>query len=458
MEKRHIHIQLSILILIFTALTSCNKFLEKKSDDKLSTPTTLDDFSALLNLTGNMNVDFISAGEVSADDYFLTDADYNGLFFESDKRQYTWQPDYVTRTYAEAGDEWYYTFRSIYVCNSVLQGLKDNNLQGSAADNIKGQALAFRAIRYLDAVQIWAPVYNKQTAAKDLGMVIRLDPDMSIPSKRFSVQETYDQIIKDLNVAVELLPSKQAGLALPSKPVALGYLARAYLFMGDYDKALKNAESALSYYDYLIDFNTLDLEANYPIPAENLSSKEVLFRGSMFFAYPLSIAIAKISPDLYNLYDQNDLRKEVYFKKGTDGYYTFRGTHSGGQGLVTSITTSELYLICAECYTRIGELSKAADVLNKLLIKRYKTGSLKPISFNDKNEALIVIKKERRKELVRRGLRWPDLKRYNRDGANITLKRTVNGETYTLEPNDLRYALPIPEDIIEVSGIQQNPR
>ena len=70
--------------------------------------------------------------------------------------------------------------------------------------------------------------------------------------------------------------------------------------------------------------------------------------------------------------------------------------------------------------------------------------------------ALILL--ERRKELLMRGLRWMDLKRLNMEGAAITLTRTVNGQVYTLPPNDLRYALPIPEDVIAISGMQQNPR
>lgn len=57
-----------------------------------------------------------------------------------------------------------------------------------------------------------------------------------------------------------------------------------------------------------------------------------------------------------------------------------------------------------------------------------------------------------------RGLRWMDLKRLNKDSANIILTRQVNGQTYTLQPNDLRYALPLPEDIIQITGMQQNPR
>jgi hypothetical protein len=57
-----------------------------------------------------------------------------------------------------------------------------------------------------------------------------------------------------------------------------------------------------------------------------------------------------------------------------------------------------------------------------------------------------------------RGLRWMDIKRLNKDGAKITLTRNVEGNTYTLPPNDLRYALPIPEEVISLTGMPQNIR
>jgi hypothetical protein len=76
----------------------------------------------------------------------------------------------------------------------------------------------------------------------------------------------------------------------------------------------------------------------------------------------------------------------------------------------------------------------------------------------DATEALNIILIERRKELLMRGLRWMDIKRLNKEDAGIVMKRTINGQTYTLLPNDLRYSFPIPEDVISLSGMQQNPR
>ena len=63
---------------------------------------------------------------------------------------------------------------------------------------------------------------------------------------------------------------------------------------------------------------------------------------------------------------------------------------------------------------------------------------------------------ERRKELTLRGLRLSDIKRLNKEGRGITLTRIVNGVAYTLPANSARFANPIPENIIEISGMEQN--
>ena len=97
--------------------------------------------------------------------------------------------------------------------------------------------------------------------------------------------------------------------------------------------------------------------------------------------------------------------------------------------------------------------------LNALLKKRYLTGTYIDRTASSANDALVQILTERKKELAFRGLRWMDLRRLNREPQfATTLTRVINGQTYTLQPNSIRYALPIPDDEIALSGLQQNPR
>ncbi len=210
-----------------------------------------------------------------------------------------------------------------------------------------------------------------------------------------------------------------------------------------------------------MDYNSLDATLSYPIKQFN---SEAIFNSTLTVAYQLLYSAPKINPDLYNSYSVNDLRKTVFFLDNGDGTYSFKGNYTGDYGLDSSPTTDEMYLIRAEGFARQGKISEAMKDLNDLLVKRWKTDPVTGKTLyvdqtaTDEKDALNKILVERRKELLFRGLRWMDIKRLNKEGANIGLSRTVHGQTYSLPANDLRFALPIPEDVIAASGMQQNLR
>ncbi|HSU50550.1 MAG TPA: RagB/SusD family nutrient uptake outer membrane protein, partial [Segetibacter sp.] len=122
------------------------------------------------------------------------------------------------------------------------------------------------------------------------------------------------------------------------------------------------------------------------------------------------------------------------------------------------IATDEVYLTRAECNARAGNITAAMSDLNSLMSKRWKAGAFVPFAATNTSDALTLILQERRKETLFRGLRWLDLRRLNSEGANITLTRNLNGQLYTLAPNDPKYVLPIPPDVVSLSGMAQNER
>ncbi len=96
--------------------------------------------------------------------------------------------------------------------------------------------------------------------------------------------------------------------------------------------------------------------------------------------------------------------------------------------------------------------------LNTLLQNRWRTGTFVPFTASNADDALMQILTERRKELVLRGIRWQDLRRLNKeDRFKITITRTIAGNTYSIEPNSYKYTFPIPDDVIQLSGMKQNP-
>jgi len=310
---------------------------------------------------------------------------------------------------------------------------------------------------------LWAfsKAYDSSSFNTDLGIVLRLGDDFNVPSVRASVKECYDRVIEDAKLAAFYLPDVPLHVMRPSKGAAYGLLAKAYLSMRVYDSAFKYADLCLQIDNQLIDYNG-DADINGRITADvpfKRFNKETIFYTEMNNNDFISSASrAKIDTLLYSSYDSNDLRKSAFFKLSS-GYYRFKSIYTGGTSQYFSgIATDEIYLIKAECEARKGNISEAMNDLNTLLIKRWKSGTFVPLTASSASDALYTILTERRKELLMRGVRWIDIKRLNKENANITLIRKISGQTYTLEPNANYYALPLPADIIQASGIPQNDR
>jgi hypothetical protein len=200
----------------------------------------------------------------------------------------------------------------------------------------------------------------------------------------------------------------------------------------------------------------VDVNGFYPFRREH---PETVFYSTMNFyiwlAHPL-IGGARADSTLYAEYAANDLRKTVFFTQA-GSYQRFKGNYAGDFALFSGMATDELYLTRAECHARTGNLAAALQDLNILLEKRMITGTFIPVTAVSAAALLPVILLERRKELLCRGsLRWMDIKRLNKENAGIVLQRAIQGESFTLLPNDKRYALPLPTDVIETSGMEQN--
>jgi hypothetical protein len=226
--------------------------------------------------------------------------------------------------------------------------------------------------------------------------------------------------------------------------------------MSDYVNAKKYADSALSMYNTLIDYNCtcINPAAAYPFPLYN---DEVIFHSLLFGVGALSASAAKVDSNLYKSYDANDWRKTAFFKKNTDGTVSFKGSYNGSSAKFSGFAVDELFLIRAECNVRLQHLQEGLNDLNTLLSKRWKQGSFFPVVTNNPKLALQRILAERRKELLFRGLRWSDLRRLNKEAEfAVTMTRNLNGTIYTLSPGNPRYVFPIPLNVIKMTGIQQN--
>ncbi len=475
---RHIYSNSGILyyllaFILFITIESCKKtdFLSGKPDQGLITPQTLEEFQSLLDNVGVMNGTVGSGvtpafGEVGADNYYFHTSQPLPVYLALEQI-YKWKDHIVSNIRFL---DWDIPYRAIFYSNVVLDGLSTLDAASSKTDaynNVKGSALFFRSLMFHQLAQVFAVPYDKATASADLGLPLKLLSDINERPSRATVKQTYDRIIADLQTAKNLLPSTPLYKTRPSKPAVSGLLARVYLSMNNYDSAWKYANECLGVYNTLIDFNDNSVVNFSGSPGiKQTYNAEIILYTNMLNAQISAImpnaSSTRVDSVLYNSYSNDDLRKQVFFSNANpvNTGNNFKGSYaSSTNALFSGIAVDEVYLIRAECYARSGNVTEAMNDLNTLLLKRWKQGYFTPFTASSPAEALSKILIERRKELVFRGLRWTDLRRLNKLGANITLTRNFGGETFTLAPNDKRYTYLIPVEIMDFNpNWPQNPR
>lgn len=462
------------LLFLGVFMASCKKYLDIKTSSSQIVAQTPQDCQRLLDDYTTMNTGYPSDGEASSDDYYLNDNSYLNYTSQEDRNIYLWSS---TAIRASASPQWQNAYKVIFNANLVLetlQKLKNGSTDVTTLNILKGSALFFRSYAYWQLAQLYTKPYKAGTASQDPGIPLRNSTDITEVSTRGSVQQTYDQIIQDLQEALSLLPATSIVPTRPNKAAAYAMLARVYLSKEDYPNALNAATATLQLNNQLIDYNTLD--PNAFIVFQPRFNKEVIFHSIMARQQMLQPGsdydcIARIDSNLIKSYAPNDLRGQIFFKPNLDpntgnpdGTFRFVGNYEPAYytaDFFNGLAVDEIYLIRAECYARANKLTEAMTDLNRLLVNRWNnnggTAPYQNMIASSAEDALTKILTERRKELVMRGLRWTDLRRLNTDSRfSKTLSRIINGTTYNLPPNDPRYTLLIPQEVITNSGIAQN--
>jgi starch-binding outer membrane protein, SusD/RagB family len=456
---------LLFLISLSVIQSGCKKYLDAKSNKDLVIPTTLQDVQALSDNYDVWNLPFSVLGDMSDDNYTWPLATFNMMPFDNPTADYknihVWKKESNTDLF------WSRLYQTVYHVNVALETLENITPDASnMADwrRLRGTCLFVRAYTYSFIVNFFAEPYTKATASQTPGIPLRLNPDPNPVSVRASLEESYQQIVRDLKEASQLLPYVNTPISRPSRAAAFAALSRVYLYMHEYELAKVSSDSCLSIYNTLIDYKSVANTSN-PFPRWNQpgGNPEVIFP-----SYYLSISAMgnnwRVDSALYKSYSPNDQRKKLFFTLSLlngDSTYTFKGDYEGtpSSSSFNGLAVDEVYLTRAECRARLNDKDGALQDLNTLMQKRW-DNTWVPFTAPTAEDALVLILNERRKELiVRGGLRWFDLRRLNKDPRFAKeLKRTYNGITYTLPPNDPRYTFYIPQIVIDLTGMQQNVR
>ena len=387
------NILLSLVVGLSCSLSACSDWVDIKTKGKLIPEETVN-YRYLMNNTENFRWT-LSYHDVASDDIDISDPAQQEAIYETNKfiPVYTWADEIYSQS--ENDTEMNKVYQVIYNCNVVIDEVMDSkNGTNEEKLEIRAEALVHRAEAYLTLVNVYGVPYNAATASTDQGVPLLTTPRVEGALPRASVEKVYEQIFKDLDDAFEYLPDVAEFNFYPGKCAIYALRARAYLLMGNYTEAKKNAQEALKLKSTLENLNDyVDLASteesvrrkNY---VETLKDKEVIFAKmpvTTFSMASYSTAGLVLSDNLLNTFDQEkDLRYfyftrsmiddlgmtysgRVYFK---DNYYPYDWKKNEGRNMGPCVP--EMMLIEAECWAREGNTTESMNIVNKL--REYRCG------------------------------------------------------------------------------------
>lgn len=318
---------------------------------------------------------------------------------------------------SEITELWRSSYKQIYEANSVLEGVeKSISLSPADKSQLNGEAFFVRGLIHFYLLNCFGPVpYITGTDYKKNSSVGRL-----------SESEVYNLIKKDIQLAVEFLPTEyiSSERVRPNKGAAQALLARVCLYMELWDEAANNASAVL---------NQTSL---YVWPSSN---EEVFLKDSPSTIWQLSPALAgsntyegnnfiflqgpppfaSISTNLVNAFTIEDLRKKNWIKVVSDGttmwYHPYKYKQQSAQGASSEysivLRIAEQYLIRAESRAHSGDLIGAKEDLNKIR----NLAGLPDTTAETAQQLIDAVIDERRLEFfTEHGHRFFDLKRTDR--------------------------------------------
>lgn len=220
---------ISILILSGALLTSCKKFLDRKSESQFDSETTFENASkAEMVVLGiyelSFNRELYYQFGMGTDECISTEGETNSKNMFAN---YAYSPDIVpTDTYGSM----YKAIEYANICIKKLSAMKSADDAGQKKINmLLGESYALRAMSYMNVVRFFGDVPYPTIPVQDAGTFI---------SSRISRDSIYDGCVADLQKAIDLLPWKSEGMiSTPerfSKNAAYGILARTALYAAGY--------------------------------------------------------------------------------------------------------------------------------------------------------------------------------------------------------------------------------
>lgn len=405
--------------------------------------------------------------------------------------------NFVTATdNAAALDIWRGPAPGILRSNLVLQNLPGMTIAEELKSRILGEAHFLRATYYFLLVQLFGDVPL---------ITVPQTPSDNLRPSRSSREEVYQLIIADLTDAVDLLPARSsysgADIGRASKGAAAGMLAKVYLTLGQYEKALQYCEEVASL-GYTLNTNYAD---NFQPQTKNSPESlfEVQYLGKTSYSFwdnenQASWVSTFTGPrnsdfvgggygwnqptqEMVGAYEENDLRKDqtILYVGGPDfdgkpylASYSMTGynlrkflmpkavspDYDTNPANFPVLRYADVLLMQAEALNELGRTGEAQALSTSInqggpLNRVRRRAGLADITGLSQTALREKIRQERRIELAFEGHRWFDLIRWDNGQAALDFLHSI-GKTNASSKHLL---LPIPQKEIDANpNLTQN--
>ncbi len=139
---------------------------------------------------------------------------------------------------------WWCAYHIIYGANSIIETLHEGTSPSN--DHILGENYFLRALCHLHLATLYAKPYSM--GRDNMGVIISTSTDVE-SHVRASIGDTYDQIVKDLIKAADLMKEDESRVTnhgYASRDAALGLLSRVYLYREENDKVIETVNTMLA--------------------------------------------------------------------------------------------------------------------------------------------------------------------------------------------------------------------
>ncbi|HWK99306.1 MAG TPA: RagB/SusD family nutrient uptake outer membrane protein [Parapedobacter sp.] len=348
---------------------------------------------------------------------------------------------------------WSPGYQTIFRCNTLLAGLRQNNpLDEEVQNRLLGELLTSRAFLYTYLAGFF----------ENIPLVLSADYTVTATLPQSEFQEVMQQVADDLREARMRFgkPEMAVTKTRPTYWAATALLARISLYLGHYDDAATLASEVIDAGWYRLSNELAEVfskggdETIWEIAPPNGTGNTP--QGSAFLpASPNSLSPILLTPGLIESFESKDERLIQWIGysevAGEKEYYPrkYRQPQFGQTfEYLVVLRLAELYLLRAEARFMDGDYANAVADLN---IIRERAGATLITDFETVELLWSAIVKERRQELFAEwGHRWFDMRRW---GIIDEVMKAANTDW---QPE---YALfPIPERQLEYNyTLIQNP-